>query len=93
MGSHGAGECFLQAQVFGNIGEEHGDGRGIPLVPELFQIENALENCGALGTSMTGSGSVMFGIFENFDFAATASMSLMQVGYQTFLATNFREEV
>ncbi len=61
--------------------------------PELFQIENALENCGALGTSMTGSGSVMFGIFENFDFAATASMSLMQVGYQTFLATNFREEV
>ena len=28
--------------------------------PELMQIENALENCGALGTSMTGSGSVMF---------------------------------
>ena len=55
---------------------------------ELFQIENALENCGALGTSMTGSGSVMFGVFENFDFAATASMSLMQVGYQTFMATN-----
>ena len=55
---------------------------------ELFQIENALENCGALGTSMTGSGSVMFGVFETFEFAATASMSLMQVGYQTFLATN-----
>ena len=55
---------------------------------ELFQIENALENCGALGTSMTGSGSVMFGVFANFDFAATASMSLMQVGYQTFMATN-----
>ncbi len=60
---------------------------------ELFQIENALENCGALGTSMTGSGSVMFGVFENFDFAATASMSLMQVGYPTFLATNFTKEV
>ena len=60
----------------------------LPDHPELFQIENALENCGALGTSMTGSGSVMFGIFANFDFAATASMSLMQVGYQTFMATN-----
>lgn len=42
---------------------------------------------------MTGSGSVMFGVFENFDFAATASMSLMQVGYPTFLATNFTKEV
>lgn len=61
--------------------------------PELNQIENALENCGALGTSMTGSGSVMFGVFENFDFAATASMSLMQVGYQTFLSTNLTELV
>lgn len=56
--------------------------------PELFQIETALENCGALGTSMTGSGSVLFGIFETFELAATASMSLMQVGYETFLATN-----
>lgn len=56
--------------------------------PELDQIENALENCGALGTSMTGTGPVMFGLFETFDFAATASMSLMQVGYRTFLATN-----
>lgn len=60
----------------------------LPEHPELSQIENALENCGALGTSMTGSGSVMFGIFETFEFAATASMSLMQVGFQTFLATN-----
>ena len=61
--------------------------------PEVIQIENALENCGALGTSMTGSGSVMFGIFENFDFAATASMSLMQVGYKTYLSTNLTETV
>lgn len=60
----------------------------LPDHPELFRIETALENCGALGTSMTGSGSVMFGIFENFDFAATASMSLMQTGYQTFLSKN-----
>ncbi len=56
--------------------------------PELTKIENALDNCGAMGTSMTGSGAVMFGVFASFDFAATASMSLMQVGYQTFLATN-----
>ena len=65
----------------------------LPEHPELGQIENALDNCGALGTSMTGSGSVMFGIFEHFDFAATASMSLMQVGYQTYLATNLEPEV
>ena len=60
---------------------------------ELYELENALENCGALGTSMTGSGPVMFGIFEHFDFAATASMSLMETGYQTFLATNYELDV
>ncbi|MCI8524380.1 MAG: 4-(cytidine 5'-diphospho)-2-C-methyl-D-erythritol kinase [Oscillospiraceae bacterium] len=64
----------------------------MPAHPELLQIMTALENCGALGASMTGSGSVIFGVFENFDFAATASMSLMQVGYQTFLATNVAEK-
>lgn len=60
----------------------------LPDHPELSRIENALENCGALGTSMTGSGSVMFGIFESFEFAATASMSLMEFGFRTFMAKN-----
>lgn len=60
----------------------------LPDHDELFKIENALENCGALGTSMTGSGSVMFGLFANFDFAAAASMSLMTCGYRTFMAKN-----
>lgn len=64
-----------------------------PAHPELGKIMTALENCGALGASMTGSGSMLFGVFENFDFAATASMSLMQVGYQTFLSTNVTENI
>ncbi len=60
----------------------------LPDHPELEKIENALDNCGAMGTSMTGSGSVMFGVFDNFGFAAMASMSLMKVGYKTYMATN-----
>ncbi len=64
----------------------------LPQHPELERIENALDNCGALGTSMTGSGAVMFGLFESFDFAATASMSLMRAGYRTFMATNLPAE-
>lgn len=61
--------------------------------PELEKIENALDNCGAMGTSMTGSGSVMFGVFDSFNFAAMASMSLMKVGYKTLMATNINPEV
>jgi len=64
----------------------------LPQHPELERIENALDNCGALGTSMTGSGAVMFGLFENFDFAVTASMSLMRAGYRTFMAANLPTE-
>ncbi len=56
--------------------------------PELEKIENALDNCGAMGTSMTGSGSVMFGMFDNFGYAAMASMALMKAGMKTFMATN-----
>ncbi|MFI3312380.1 MAG: 4-(cytidine 5'-diphospho)-2-C-methyl-D-erythritol kinase [Eubacteriales bacterium] len=60
----------------------------LPDHPELEKIENALDNCGAMGTSMTGSGSVMFGVFHEFGYAAMASMALMKVGYKTFMATN-----
>ncbi len=54
---------------------------------DIVAIRSIMEDCGALGTAMTGSGSAVFGIFDAFDMAAMASMSLMEK-CRTFLARN-----
>lgn len=53
---------------------------------ELRRIETILGDCGSLGSCMTGTGSAVYGIFPDFELAAMASMTLMEKGYQTFLA-------
>lgn len=55
--------------------------------PEIEEIKQVMTDCGALGTAMTGSGSAVFGIFDAFDMAATASMQLMEK-YKTYLSRN-----
>lgn len=55
--------------------------------PDIAAIRTIMEDCGALGTAMTGSGSAVYGIFDAFDMAAMASMTLMEK-YQTFLSRN-----
>lgn len=54
---------------------------------EMVAIRAILEDCGALGMAMTGSGSAVYGVFDAFDMAAMASMTLMEK-YQTFLSRN-----
>ncbi len=55
--------------------------------PEIEEIKQIMSDCGALGAAMTGSGSAVFGIFDAFDMAATASMKLMEK-YKTYLSRN-----
>lgn len=55
---------------------------------EIRRVQTILRDCGALGACMTGTGSAVYGMFESFDFAAMASMTLMEKGFQTFLAMN-----
>ena len=55
--------------------------------PEIEEIKTVMQDCGALGTAMTGSGSAVFGIFDAFDMAAMASMQLMEK-YRTYLSRN-----
>lgn len=55
--------------------------------PEIEEIKTVMNDCGALGTAMTGSGSAVFGIFDAFDMAAMASMQLMDK-YRTYLSRN-----
>ena len=56
--------------------------------PEIEEIRAAMMDAGALGVSMTGSGSAVFGVFDAFDMAAVASMSLLEKGFKTYLSTN-----
>lgn len=58
---------------------------------EILAIRAMMEDCGALGVAMTGSGSALFGIFDAFDMAAVGSMKLME-HHQTFLARNVKAE-
>lgn len=55
--------------------------------PEITVIRSIMEDCGALGTAMTGSGSAIFGVFDAFDMAAMASMQLMEK-CRTYLSRN-----
>ena len=72
--------CKLLKNVFEPVvAEEH---------LEIRRMETVLRDCGALGAVMTGSGSAVYGIFPDFELAAMASMTLMERGYQTFLAQN-----
>lgn len=56
--------------------------------PKIFEMKAAMLDSGAQGTSMTGSGSAVFGIFDSFDMAAVASMVLMERGCRTYLSRN-----
>lgn len=58
--------------------------------PELKAIRSIMEDSGALGAAMTGSGSAVFGIFDAFDMAAVASMQLMET-CKTYLARNLKK--
>ncbi len=55
---------------------------------EIRRMQTVLRDCGAFGACMTGTGSAVYGMFESFDLAAMASMTLMEKGFETFLAMN-----
>ena len=57
-------------------------------VPEIAKIKQQMKQYGALGAQMTGSGSAVFGIFENFEKAAEACEILHEKYQYTFLTTN-----
>jgi len=45
----------------------------IPMHPEIDQIKQGFIKCGAMGTMMSGSGTTVFGLFENEEVAKKAS--------------------
>ena len=47
-------------------------------LPEVTKAKKRLRECGALASLMTGSGSAVFGVFENKEYAAEAASRLEQ---------------
>ena len=61
-------------------------------VPEIAKVKQQLKQYGALNAMMTGSGSAVFGLFDNVETAFEACEKLAQKYPDTFLATNLMEE-
>ena len=62
--------------------------------PEILEIKNELLNLGAEGTLLSGSGSTVFGIFENPEIAKKALARFTGKKYKVCLAksiTRFSE--
>ena len=61
-------------------------------VPEIPDIKNILNANGALCSAMTGSGSSVFGIFDDPDLAERAKSELRKKYEDVFLATPIDSE-
>ena len=53
--------------------------------PEIGQIKQSLQDAGALFSGLSGSGSTVFGVFDNMQDAVLVQKNIS--GYQTFLAS------
>lgn len=60
----------------------------IQRVPEIAKIKQQLKQYGALGAQMTGSGSAVFGVFDDFEKAIEACNKLHEKYPDTYFATN-----
>lgn len=58
---------------------------------EILQAKDALLQAGALGASMTGAGSAVFGIFSGREPAVQAHRDLLAAGWQAFFCTTAPE--
>lgn len=56
----------------------------LPLHPELAGLKSLLSSCGALGAQMTGSGSVVFGIFASEQAACAAWQTISEQNVRCF---------
>lgn len=61
--------------------------------PRILQLVERLENAGALGARMTGSGSAVFGLFDDPDKAQKAARSLRLLCREVYITAPLAGEV
>ncbi len=54
-------------------------------IPQLAKAKKTLLHCGAIMASLSGSGSVVFGLFRDFSVARQAARLLREPGHRVFL--------
>lgn len=54
----------------------------IPRLPEIQDIKNEMKNLGAAACQMSGSGSAVFGLFDDMDKCRACADALKQLGYK-----------
>lgn len=62
-------------------------------IDEIEDIKQKMKDCGALGAIMTGSGSAVFGLFDDEDMAESCESSLSRQYDEVFLVTPVSEGV
>lgn len=75
-GRHAGDQPAVFNDLEGPVGRRH---------PELLDIRRRLDLAGAVASSMTGSGSTVFGLFEARDPAASARDHLRRAGYRALV--------
>jgi len=55
-------------------------------IPDVFEIKTALKSAGALAACMTGSGTAVFGLFENEKAAQTAKSAVDRPEWRSWIA-------
>ena len=76
------GDVRALGQALGNV-LEPGSRR---MRPDIDRAIRAIEDTGALGARMTGSGSAVYGLFDSFEYAAVACTMLKDNYPQVFIA-------
>lgn len=72
------------ASNFCNIFEEV----TIPIYPEIQKIKDEINNYGALNSLMTGTGSTVFGFFDNINKAKSAKVHIKTMGVEMAMITS-----
>ncbi len=58
----------------------------IPIYPEIREIKELLKKNNAIFSSLSGSGSTIFGVYENQNLADNAKKSMQDLGHQSVVA-------
>jgi len=58
----------------------------IPIYPEIREIKELFKNNNSIFSSLSGSGSTIFGVYENQSLANSVSESMQGLGYQSIVA-------
>lgn len=85
-------DCLLNKNSYGMCENLYNafEGAVCPIRPMVSRAKQIMNECGALGSLMSGSGPAVFGIFADADDAEAARARLLSFGYEAFVCLPVR---